>query len=251
MDQQNNNQYPGAQPPPPKKQRRQFENLMRRGEKIAGWIYLPIHIIALPLLLPTLLYLFNGGVSETDTLTMNVWYYLIGVVVLLVTQFRFFRDSFNVMTHNFRDALITMLIGYGILMAANIALNLIISVFGSLPTSPNQDAVEALTEIDNRRMAAVGVIMAPIVEEMLFRGMIFGSIRKKSMVAAYLVSVVLFAVYHVWQYVVVSGSFELLLSAIAYVPIGFVLAFCYDRSGSIWTSIFFHMFYNALALTLS
>jgi membrane protease YdiL (CAAX protease family) len=224
---------------------------MSRREKILGWIYLPIHVVLLPLLLPSVMYLLSGQNELPDPLTLNVWYYLTGVVVLLAGLFRYFRESFYVLTHNFRNAELAMLVAFGVLLIGNLALTLVTTLLGSLPASPNQDAVEALSQVDNRRMAAVGVIMAPIVEETLFRGVIFGSLRKKSLVAAYAVSVVLFAVYHVWQYVVVTGSLEPLLSAILYVPIAIALAFCYDYSGSIWTAIFFHMFYNALALTIS
>lgn len=256
MDERNNNltndrEPSRRRPRRPRKPRREFQNLMIGREKVLGWIYLPIHVVLLPLILPTLMYLASGQTELPDALTMNVWYYLIGTVVLLPGMLRYFRESFYKMTHPFRDTEIAMLVAFGILMIGNLIIVAVTALFGQLPTSPNQDAVEALSQVDNRRMAAVGVIMAPIVEETLFRGMIFGSLRKKSIVAAYSVSVVLFAVYHVWQYIVVSGSIEPLLSAVAYVPIAIALAFCYDYSGSIWTSIFFHMFYNALALTIS
>ena len=241
MDQQPNTPAP--------KPRRTFRNLMLTREKVAGWIWMPIHVVLLPLLLPSIVYALTGG-NLPDTVTMNIWYYMLGLVFLLVTQFRFFRDSYSELTHNFRDALITMLMSWFILMACNVALNLITQLFGSLPTSPNDEAVTEMAHVDMRRMVAVAVILAPIVEEALFRGMIFGSLREKHRVPAYAVSMVLFALYHVWQYAVVAQSFEPLLSAFAYLPIAFVLAFCYDRSGSIWTSIFFHMFYNALALSM-
>ena len=243
MDQQPNNQVPAPKP------RAAFHNPMTRGEKIAGWIWLPVHIIALPLLLPSILYLFNGG-ELPDTVTLNIWYYLIGLVFLLALQFRFFRENYNRFRDGIRKALATMAIAFCILIAANLVLTLVMQLFGSMPGSPNDDAVNDLLKDDMRRMAATAVIMAPIVEEALFRGMIFGSLREKHRVLAYALSMVLFAVYHVWQYAVVDQSLLPLLSAVAYLPIGFVLAFCYDRSGSIWTSIFFHMFYNAMALSM-
>ena len=243
MDQQNN------QTPSPAPRRKGFRDLMKRREKIFGWIYLPIHVVLLPLFLSTVLYLVTGS-KTSDPLTLNIWYYLIGTVFLFATQFCFFRDSYSVLTHNFRAALLTMVMSWAILMAGNVLLNLLSQLFGSLPSSPNDEAVTEYAQIDMRRMAAAAVIMAPIVEEALFRGLIFGSLREKHLFWAYAVSMVLFSLYHVWQFAVVEQSFTVLLSAAAYLPIAFVLAFCYDRSGSIWTSIFFHMFYNALALSM-
>ncbi len=242
MDQQNN-QVPAPKP------RREFRNLMTTGEKIAGWIYLPVHIVVLPLLLPAILYWLTRG-NVPDGAMVNVWYYMIGLVFLLAAQFRFFRENYHVFTHSLRNVLLTMAIGYFILLACNYALLLITQLFGGLPTSPNDEAVNELLKVDMRRMVAAAVIMAPIVEEALFRGMIFGSLRGKHRFWAYALSMVLFALCHVWQYAVVAQSFQPLLSAFAYLPIGFVLAFCYDRTGSIWTPIFFHMFYNALALSM-
>ena len=242
MDQQPNT------PTPAPKQKPAFHNLMSRREKIAGWIYLPIHVVVLPLFLGTVIYLLSGG-KVPDDVTLNVIYLLIGLIFLLVTQFRFFHDSYVVLTRNFRRALTTMLLGYFILMLCGAAMNLLSALFGSLPSSPNDEAVNELAQMDMRRVVATAVIMAPIVEETLFRGMIFGSLRGKSRFAAYAVSMILFALVHTWQYAVVAHSFAPLLSAVLYLPIGFVLAFCYDRTGSIWTPIFFHMFYNALALS--
>ena len=243
MDQQPNHQVPAPKP------RQPFQNLMRRGEKITGWIYFPIHLVVLPLFLPSVCYLLSGG-KMPDSVTLNIWYFLVGLAFLLITQFRFLRDSYHVMTHNFRRALIAMLVSYFILMGGNVLLQMIMQIFGGMPGSPNDDAVTELLHQDMRRMVAATVIMAPIVEEVLFRGLVFGSIRPKSRVLAYVVSMVLFALCHVWQYAVAGQSLSPLLSGFAYLPIGFVLAFCYDYSGSIWTSIFFHMFYNALAISM-
>lgn len=42
----------------------------------------------------------------------------------------------------------------------------------------------------------------------------------------------------------------MLLYAIQYIPISFVLAWSYERTQSIWVPVFFHMFINALSLTV-
>ena len=57
----------------------------------------------------------------------------------------------------------------------------------------------------------------------------------------------LFSLYHVWQYAAASGDPGLLLYAIQYIPMSVALAWTYERSGSIWTPIFFHMGYNAIS----
>lgn len=103
---------------------------------------------------------------------------------------------------------------------------------------PNNDAVTGLAKVDYKRMTAVAVLMAPLVEECLFRGVVFGTIRPHSRFWAYAVSIALFSLYHVWQYVIVYSDPKLLLSALAYVPVSAALTFCYEQTRSIWPPVF-------------
>ena len=112
------------------------------------------------------------------------------------------------------------------------------------------DAVSGLAKVDYKRMIAVAVLMAPLVEECLFRGVVFGTIRPHSRFWAYAMSIALFSLYHVWQYVVMYGDPKLLLSALAYVPVSAALTFCYEQTRSIWPPVFFHMCINALSLAV-
>ena len=49
------------------------------------------------------------------------------------------------------------------------------------------------------------IFLAPFVEEVLFRGLVFGNLRGKSACGgATLVSCLLFALLHVWQFAVVK-----------------------------------------------
>ena len=96
----------------------------------------------------------------------------------------------------------------------------------------------------------LSIALAPIVEEPLFRGLIFGGIRPKSRVLAYIVSAALFSLYHVWQYVALTGDFSLLIYCLLYVPVSVGLAWAYDRSGSIWSPMVMHAIINAVSLSV-
>lgn len=84
------------------------------------------------------------------------------------------------------------------------------------------------------------VILTPIAEELLFRGVIFTGFRNKMpfWLAAILVSL-LFALAH-WQPNVAIDVFAMSLIS------------CYirEKSGSLWPSIYLHVFKNALAFIL-
>lgn len=83
------------------------------------------------------------------------------------------------------------------------------------------------------------VIIAPISEETFFRGFIFaGLIRPFGLPAAMAVSGLLFGALHV-------SNLNTLALLVPIGLIGVALAWLYNRTGSIWPSIFTHMLFNA------
>lgn len=87
-------------------------------------------------------------------------------------------------------------------------------------------------------LLAAGVIVAPIVEEIFFRGFVFAGFRDRfGWVAAALISAGFFAVFH--------------LQPISLLPIflmGLVFAYLYHRTNSIWPAVIMHLATNALGL---
>lgn len=89
-------------------------------------------------------------------------------------------------------------------------------------------------------MALLLVVVTPLTEEMLFRGLLFGGFKSKwGFVPAALLSGLLFGAVH-WQPNVV----------IATVVLGWLLAWLYHSTGSLWASIALHSLKNAVAFVL-
>jgi membrane protease YdiL (CAAX protease family) len=84
----------------------------------------------------------------------------------------------------------------------------------------------------------VGVVFAPFVEEIFFRGFLFQGFRQKyGWVSAMLVSSAVFAVAH--------------LDPVALIPtfiLGLLLAYLYQRSNSLWPGILLHFLVNGFSL---
>jgi len=84
----------------------------------------------------------------------------------------------------------------------------------------------------------VGAVLAPIVEEMFFRGFLFQGFRQKyGWVSAALLSSVIFAAAH--------------LDLVALIPtfiLGCLLAYVYHRSNSMWPGVILHVLVNAFGL---
>lgn len=86
----------------------------------------------------------------------------------------------------------------------------------------------------------VGAVIAPIVEELIFRGLIYQWLRARSNVAvAVVVSAAIFSAAHV---------IDVLLPALF--GVGLVLALAFEWSRSLWVVIVLHFMQNALAISV-
>lgn len=84
------------------------------------------------------------------------------------------------------------------------------------------------------------VVAAPLFEEVIFRGIILESTRLRyGVVAAWLVSSLIFGVVHMNPAVVVNAAI-----------MGLILGFIYLASGSLWPAIILHAFNNATSYLL-
>lgn len=84
-------------------------------------------------------------------------------------------------------------------------------------------------------------IVGPIAEEVMFRGMIYGCIRRSfGMWPAVIISAVLFGVYHMN---LVQGIYATVL--------GVVLALVYEKTQTIYGSIIFHVVFNTSSYVVS
>jgi len=118
------------------------------------------------------------------------------------------------------------------------------AVFGA----PDQQDIARDLGLDSGTVAAVFSVLliaglAPIAEELFFRGMLFGGLRVRlPFFVAALISAAIF------------GSLHLATGASAVPPLilfGFALAWLYERTGSLWPAIILHAINNSLALALS
>lgn len=219
----------------------EFNNHMTKRQTILGFVYLPIHVFLLPLLLGRLL-------PEMDVAELNLLYFGISAVLVLLIFFSHLRAHFD----NFLDrkgwCLLTILMTLGLDYVLSYAVTLVAMLLPMLgEENPNDMAVMDMLGAASGAVKACSIFLAPIVEEVLFRGVIFGSLRSRSRVWAYVLSIAIFALLHVWQYALAAADWTILLYVLQYIPVSFALCWCYERSGSIWCPIAFHMLINAMS----
>jgi len=211
-------------------------------EAIAGWIYLPLHFFVIPILARVYAYF---SVNTIDNMTINIVYYGIGVLFLVLFMRNYFRVQFDDLLDNFKRCIKAFAIALVIDYVLSIVVAGGLSFLIPLEENPNELTVGDLANIDRGGMLALAVFIAPFIEETLFRGVVFGRLRRKSRIAAYAASIALFCLYHIWQYLFVDLT--MLLYAVQYIPVSLALAYSYESSGSIFVPIALHMFVNSLA----
>lgn len=113
----------------------------------------------------------------------------------------------------------------------------------ALGLDEGETQAEILSRVEYSWLGAITLCLyvgalVPVAEEAFFRGVLFGYLRERlGSVPGILLSALIFAMLH-----------QILTAFIPIVLIGILLAFLYDRFGSIWPSIIVHMTINLLGL---
>ena len=218
-----------------------FTSRQTKGEAIAALVYLPVHVLVLPLLMS---FAFARFMPDISTAAFNLIYYAIGISYMLLFELKFLRRDFDPLCDRFLACIMEILACYGIMLILNLLVNSLLSLFP--PDNPNNAAVIDMAGVDLGSVSAMAIFLAPIVEELLFRAGIFGLLRRRNRVLAYLVSILAFSLYHVWSYAILD--WRELLYLVQYIPATYVLCRCYERTNTIWGSIFLHMMINGLSM---
>ena len=222
---------------------------MTPGEQIAGTVFFVIYLVVLPFAAGPLFRLAGRLLDVTISAALqNVIYYYVLFAVTVLIFHKFLARTCRNLADNLGGACRMLLVGlvalYGLNELAYRLTNLIIAN----RTNLNDTAISAQMDSAPYMTLLIVVLLAPFVEEVLFRGLVFGNLKGKSRPVAYVVSCALFALLHVWQFAVVHQDVTYFLLMLQYLVPGVVLAWAYDRSGTLWTSIALHALANALSV---
>ncbi len=127
-------------------------------------------------------------------------------------------------------------------MTAAVSVNAIVSISGIAYFSPKYQQVSQIIYSGGLFMEIVSaVIAAPILEELLFRGMIYKRLRDFcSAKLAIIISAAFFGLFH--------GNLVQFVYAFI---IGLMLAYVYEKMKTIWAPIVFHMGANLLSVLIT
>ena len=222
---------------------------MNRTERVAGTIFFLVYLLVMPLLATRIFDLLEVVLDTTinDSLRNVLYYYTLFAVTVLLFH-SYLAHTSGRFLDDLNRSLSTMLLGLLVFYGANELLFRVCNVLFNSRTNLNDMTIAASINAAPRLTALIIVFLAPFVEEVLFRGLVFGCLKEKSRVAAYVISCVLFAFMHVWTFALSSWDWSYLILMLQYLVPGLVFAWAFDHSGTLWTSILLHATVNALAL---
>ena len=218
---------------------------MSNAELVAGILYLPFYAGLLQWLMSYVTPMM--GLSLT-TFEFNLVWFCINFLFCVITFRRFLIRSFRAI--RFWPFVQAVILGAVLYHAGNFLLTLLFDVLKLQVYLFNNDTILSFADTNFYLTILITVVIAPVVEETLVRGVLFGGLRRKSRVAAYLVSMLFFSAMHVCAYISDHDWQSILLTATAYLPAGLALGWCYEKTNTIWTPIVLHMLINTVSICL-
>lgn len=222
---------------------------LERREAVAGWVYLPVYLLLLSIILTYVFHWLGFDLnSEAMQLHLNVVYGLVNFVVVWLIFRRYLIKSFDNVKKFPLRFVIAVLAGFAVYYFGSWVTEVLAESLTPGFENVNDESLGAMGAYGMWELALYAAVLVPVAEECLFRGLIFTSLRPKSRFLAYAVTIAFFSFIHVMGYFRLYPPMTLLLCFLQYVPASFGLAWALEYSGSIWAPVTIHTLANTMAL---
>jgi len=226
------------------KKQTNIKSIYTQKETMIGMLYVLLgHLLAVPLILTL--------IGVTHSATLNFFNGLITVIVLIVISRRVLKDDISRLIKNIKTLLWIIPALYVVQFVGRMIVGILMMIIhGEMDLGGNQEAVELILEQFPALMVISAVVFAPIWEEIFFTGLIFGNIRKKNRLLAYIVASLSFGLLHTIFFFILDFSPTLFLVTLIYVPLSVVCCYIYEKTDSLYSPILLHSFANLIATLL-
>lgn len=207
------------------------------------------YLFVYPLLGVYITYRLTG---ESDAMTSEVAFGIYSFLILLTVflAWPIIKESLRMAKGRWFAHLKKIPLNYLFLFASLFIVNTAISTFTGLETSANQELVFQSFMESPALIIFAALVMAPIVEELVFRGGLYRALRNRySYKRAVFISMFAFGFIHVFASLL-SGDYMDLWNIFTYMAMGFFFVKIYEETGSVFPAIFLHFLNNAIALSI-
>ena len=220
---------------------------LSRQEALWGWIYLIFQMTVLPTLLT------QGNQTLPHPLNsseLNFLFFLLNFLAVAYLFRGFLKSSWSGVSRKPGRFWAVVALGFlGYLVASFLYQGFVACVEPGY-VNLNDQGIGVMAGRQFLLMTIGTVILVPPVEECFYRGLIFGNLCRRNAFLAYTLSASLFSLIHIMGFLTAYSGMELLLSFFQYIPAGLILAYAYQRSGTIFAPIFIHALVNLRGIWL-
>lgn len=210
-----------------------------------GIRYLLFSLVFLGPLLTLALYRIFPGM---DAVYLDFLYFLINFTAIIAIFWSFLRASIRYTMRHIPRTLLAAAVGFAVYWVSNFVVSFVIQRLFPWFFNVNDASISATSQ-DHFWLMAIGtVLLVPLAEETLHRGLVFGVFHAKNRWLGYAISTLLFSAIHVIGYIGSYDPWMLLLCFAQYIPAGIALAWAYEYSGSIFAPILMHTVINAIGI---
>lgn len=177
----------------------------------------------------------------------NKWVDIISNIFMFIMLFIVFKDDlkrdFKYFREYFREYSALTLKYYGLSLCVMFVVNISIRMYTGLENATNQENLQLAFNNSPFLIILLAVIIAPFIEELMFRGIFRKLINNKY---AYIISSgLIFGLMHVIDD---FKSPQELLFILVYGTLGIFLSSLYHKTNNIFTNMMFHFMQNSLAV---
>lgn len=178
---------------------------------------------------------------------INSKYYFLVYIILFIVTILVFRKQlvydFKKFKEYFREYNVLVLKTWGKALLGIMIINLVIQIFTTSDTATNQESLQKMFNSLPIAVALLSMVYAPIVEEILFRGVFRKFINKKYLYI--IISGFIFGLLHVIDD---FQTISELLYIFVYSLLGCALASLYYKTNNICTNMYMHFLQNTLSV---
>ncbi|MBO5868990.1 MAG: CPBP family intramembrane metalloprotease [Oscillospiraceae bacterium] len=219
---------------------------LNRNELIPGWIYYCLQLFVLPIIISFILVTMNPGISDA---ILNFIFFCINFIAVAIIFHKYLLDNLTIAVQTPLRCLGSAAIGIAAYWLMSIVVTFVIFFIKPDFYNVNDAYIDTMVQEHYGLIAFATVLLVPITEEALYRGLMFGAIYNRNKLAAYLLSTVVFAAVHVIGYIGTYDTLTLALCLLQYLPAGLCLGWAYARSNSIWAPILMHISINLISMS--
>ena len=231
----------------------------RRIDNQTKWLFaliiLPLYIYLSSMIGSAIIKLIFSVFSlKTDYYTLTCLLNFVVDLGMMIVVFFIFKDQMLSQWKDFKKnwsshLFYGLIVGTALIYLAGICGGMLTLALGGAQTSENQALIEAIMDVQPILMMIPTVIFAPILEEMIFRGIIFGWAYELSPKIAHILSAFIFGFVHIMS-AVMSGQISEWIQIFSYFFMGIALSFLYEKKNNIYVPILSHAVNNLISVLL-